>query len=102
VSQIFVLAEHRKGSLREITWEMLNKGAELASRSGAELVAVLLGHQPDAFSSELGRAADRVLVVEDAQLENLTAKPIKTYCLACLMSISRYLPLSGTLPLAWI
>jgi electron transfer flavoprotein alpha subunit len=74
VSQIFVLAEHRKGSLREITWEMLNKGAELASRSGAELVAVLLGHQPDAFSSELGRAADRVLVVEDAQLENFNSE----------------------------
>jgi electron transfer flavoprotein alpha subunit len=74
MSQIFVLAEHRKGSLREITWEMLNKGAEVASRSGSELVAVLLGHRADDFAGELAQGADRVLVVEDAQLENYNSE----------------------------
>ena len=54
MSKIFVLAEHRKGSLRDITWEMLNKGAELASDT--ELVAVLLGHQVGGFDAILVEA----------------------------------------------
>jgi electron transfer flavoprotein alpha subunit len=74
LSQIFVLAEHRKGGLREITWEMLNRGAELASHSGSELVAVLLGHRRDDFAGELAHRADRVLVVEDERLENYNSE----------------------------
>lgn len=74
MSQIFVIAEHRMGNLREVTWEMLNKGAELASRSGAELVAVLLGYRIEDFAGELARRADQVLVVEDERLENFNSE----------------------------
>jgi len=40
---IFVLAEHRQGQVRDITFEMLTKGRELAQKIGAELSAVIFG-----------------------------------------------------------
>lgn len=74
MAKIFVLAEHRKGSLRDITWEMLTKGRELASSSGAELIAVLLGHGVRDFAEELAQRAEQVLLVEDERLENFNGE----------------------------
>lgn len=71
---IFVLAEHRKGIIRDITWEMLSKGRELALKSGAELTTVILGHEVRSFAEELARRADRVLLVEDEGLENFNGE----------------------------
>lgn len=74
MSRIFVLAEHRKGSLRDITWEMLNKGRKLASSSGSELVTVLLGYGIRNLAEKLAQRADQVLLVEDERLENFNGE----------------------------
>jgi len=74
VEKIFVLAEHRKGSFRDITWEMLNKGRELATTSGAELVAVLLGYGVKDLAEQLAQRADQVLLVENEKLENFNSE----------------------------
>jgi electron transfer flavoprotein alpha subunit len=89
VTRIFVLAEHRKGSLRDITWEMLTKGHELASDSGAELVAVLLGYGVRGFAEELAQRAEQVLVVENERLANFNSG---TYQRALSRLISEYQP----------
>jgi len=70
MNKIFVLVEHRKGEIRDVTWEMLTKGRELAAQSGGKLTAVLLGHQVRNFSGELARRADEVMLVENEKLEN--------------------------------
>jgi len=70
MSKILVLVEHRKGEIRDITWEMLSKGRELATQCGGNLTAVLLGHQVENFAQELTRGADEVLVLEDEKLKN--------------------------------
>ncbi len=70
MSGIYVLAEHRKGEIRDITWEMLARGRELAAQSGDKLTAVLLGYQVSDFAADLARRADEVLVIEDETLEN--------------------------------
>ncbi len=62
------------GSLRDITWEMLTKGRELASGSGGELMAVLLGYGVSGFAEELAQRAEQVLVVEDETLENFSSE----------------------------
>ena len=49
MSDIFVLAEHRKGEMRDVTLEMLTLGRELAKKTGNTLTAVVLG--PDQGSS---------------------------------------------------
>ena len=74
MNEIFILAEHRKGMIRDITWEMLSKGRELASQLGAGVTAVLLGHKVRGFAEELAPMSSRVLVVEDERLENFNGE----------------------------
>ena len=74
MSRIFVLAEHRRGIIQDVTWEMLNKGRELASRWSAELVAVLLGYGARGLAEELAQRAEQVLLVEDELLENFNSE----------------------------
>ena len=70
MSKIFVLVEHRKGEIRDVTWEMLVKGRELAEQPNGKLTAVLLGHRVENFAGELARYADEVLVLDDEKLAN--------------------------------
>lgn len=86
---IFVLAEHRKGSFRDITWEMLNKARELASGSGSKLVAVLLGCGVKDLGQQLAQRADQVLLIEDEKLENFNSE---TYQKVLSQLISEYKP----------
>jgi electron transfer flavoprotein alpha subunit len=74
MGEIFVLAEHRRGELRDVTLEMLGKGQELAAATGQSLAAVLLGHNVDGFATELAKYANRVLVVEDERLEHFNSE----------------------------
>jgi len=74
MSKIFVLAEHRRGELREITFEMLTKGKELAEKAGAELAAVLLGNNVGEYAKTLTEYAEKVLLVQDAKLENFNSE----------------------------
>jgi electron transfer flavoprotein alpha subunit len=74
MGDVFVLAEHRRGELREVTLEMLGKGRELAEQLGGSLKAVLLGHGVDAFAAELANQAHEVLGVEDERLENFNSE----------------------------
>jgi len=73
MAEIFVLVEHRQGKIRDITFEMLEAGEKLASQQGASSTAVLLGHNVKSFAEELATRASKVLVVEDAQLENFNS-----------------------------
>jgi len=73
MGEIFVLAEHRRGELRDVTFEMLGKGQELGAALDAPLAAVLLGHNVDGFATELAKHANRVLIVEDERLEHFNS-----------------------------
>jgi len=73
MGEILVLAEHRRGELRDITFEMLGKGRELATAMDAPLTAVLLGHNVEGFATELTKHANQVLLVEDERLEHFNS-----------------------------
>jgi electron transfer flavoprotein alpha subunit len=68
---IWILAEHWRGQLSEITFEMLALGRELADGLSVPLEAVLLGHDAKGLAQELG-AADKVLYVDDPALADPT------------------------------
>ncbi|UCE96106.1 MAG: electron transfer flavoprotein subunit alpha/FixB family protein [Candidatus Bathyarchaeota archaeon] len=74
MKEIFVLTEHRQGEIRDITFEMLAKGRELAEAAKTELAAVLLGSNVKEYAKILSEYTKRVLVVEDAQLENFNSE----------------------------
>jgi electron transfer flavoprotein alpha subunit len=76
--EIFVLAEHRQGQFRDITFEMLAKGVELAEKTGTELTAVLLGKNMKDQAKALAEYAKHVIVVDDAKLENFNSEAYQT------------------------
>ncbi len=69
MGDIFVIAEHRNGELRDITFEMLKKADALAQAMSCNVTAVLLGGPSEAFADDLAKWADRVLVFEDERLK---------------------------------
>jgi electron transfer flavoprotein alpha subunit len=73
MGEVFVLVEHRQGKIRDITYEMLGVGENVASQQGASLTTILLGHNVKNFAEELALRASKVLVVEDEQLEHFNS-----------------------------
>jgi len=72
--EIFVLTEHRQGQIRDVTFEMLTKGRELAGKTNTELTAVLFGKDVKNHAKILSDYAKNVLLVEDAKLENFNSE----------------------------
>ena len=66
---ILVVAEHLKGELGEVTFELLGKARELASASGGAAHVVLLGSGMREAAASLGAAASVLLVDHDALAE---------------------------------
>ncbi|HLC29589.1 MAG TPA: electron transfer flavoprotein subunit alpha/FixB family protein [Dehalococcoidia bacterium] len=69
---IWVLADHWRGQLSEITYELLVLGRELAAEAGGSLQAILLGHNVKDLAAGLG-AADSVLYVDLPELAEPSA-----------------------------
>jgi electron transfer flavoprotein alpha subunit len=74
VQDIFVLVEHRRGEIRDITFEMLTKGKDLSEKSGKELVALLLGNNLGEMAGQLSNRANRVILAEDPKLKNFNSE----------------------------
>jgi len=74
MTEIFVLAEHRQGLMRDITYEMLTKAREIAEKTNAELTAVLLGKDVKEHAKTLAEYAKTVLLVQDPRLENFNSE----------------------------
>jgi electron transfer flavoprotein alpha subunit len=74
MNDIFVLVEHRQGEIRDITFEMLMKGKQLCEKAGNSLTAVLLGNGVGAMAEELKARANRIVLIEDPQLENFNSE----------------------------
>ena len=90
MGEVFVLAEHRQGKIRDITFEMLGVGEKLAMQQGAALTAILFGRGIKNFAEELATRASKVLVVEDENLEDFNSL---LYQKTLSFLISKYQPL---------
>ncbi|MEM4704561.1 MAG: electron transfer flavoprotein subunit alpha/FixB family protein [Candidatus Bathyarchaeia archaeon] len=77
MTRIFVLAEHRQGAVRDVTYEMLTKANELAQKSNAETTAVLLGKNIKELAQQLTDYAKTVITIEDPKLENFNSEAYK-------------------------
>ncbi|MBC8225182.1 electron transfer flavoprotein subunit alpha/FixB family protein [Candidatus Bathyarchaeota archaeon] len=74
MAEILVLAEHRRGALRDVTYELLAKGREITDSGGLELSTIVLGSGCSGFAGELSNHADRVLVVDHPDLAEFNAE----------------------------
>lgn len=70
---IFVIAEHRRGEIRDITFELLTKGYELSKDRG-RLHTVILGFQNEKMIDELKPFSDGILNIDDEKLKDFNAE----------------------------
>jgi len=69
-SEIYVLVEHLRGKVEEITYICAAAGKQIADMNGGEVVAVLLGHNAADLVKDL--AVSKVLYVDDPVLAEFT------------------------------
>ncbi len=74
MKNVFVLAEHRQGELRDITWELIAGGRDLASKTGGSLTVLLLGNEVDSMAQALSKGCERVVLVNDPKLEHFNSE----------------------------
>jgi len=70
-SDIFVVIEHLRDQVTEISFVMLAAARQLATGAGGKVVALLLGHKASGLASNL--AADLVLYAEHPALADFTS-----------------------------
>ncbi len=68
---IWILAEHKEGKFKKITYELLSLGNKLKSKSGEDVCALLLGSGIEKLTGQLGQyGADKVYYLEDEAYKN--------------------------------
>lgn len=74
---VWTLSEQKHGKVHAVSYELLNRGKDLAAKLGVPLSTVLLGHNlAESESQELiYRGADRVYVVKHPLLEHFLVEP---------------------------
>jgi len=55
MSDVLAVAEHRRGDLRDASYELLTAGAELAGETGGDLHVAIIGGNVDEFADDLDR-----------------------------------------------
>jgi electron transfer flavoprotein alpha subunit len=77
MTEIFVLAEHRQGAIRDITYEMLTKARELAEKTNKNLTAIILGNNTKEQAKALAEYAKTIILIQDPKLENFNSETYK-------------------------
>ena len=68
---IWAFAEQNGGQLAKVSFEVVSAARKVADELGEEVVAVICGGSVEGLAGELAKyGADKVVVVEDAKLEN--------------------------------
>ena len=65
---VLVIAEHRRGDLRDVSYEAITAGRELADERGSDLHVAVIGGDVDAFAEELNcEGVDAIHAVDDGE-----------------------------------
>ena len=88
---VWILAEQSGGRVLRISHELLTRGRDLADKRGADLTAVVFGHQINSSDLQelIDRGADRVVAMEAARLEHFETEP---YAACMLKLMEQYKP----------
>ncbi len=74
MGNVLVLAEHRQGALRDVSFEMLAVAPKLAEGMGGEAVVLLFGSGMDDLAKKIVNYGVKVMVVDDPVFENFNAE----------------------------
>ena len=93
-NEVLVLIEQFEGKISEVSFELLGKGKELASKLGGQLTAALLGSNVQSLYRELG-IADVVVVAESSTFAHYTPDAFKRRLVALVRARAPRLVLIG-------
>jgi electron transfer flavoprotein alpha subunit len=65
--RILVLAEHRSGKLKSISWEAVGFGQKLAEQLGKEISVVLIGAEVQPLADEISRKCGQTVLMVSSQ-----------------------------------
>lgn len=74
MGNVLVLAEHRQGALRDVSFEMLAVAPSVAKAMGGEVVVLLLGSNLDDMAKKMTEYGHKVMVVDDPAFENFNGE----------------------------
>ncbi len=74
MGNVLVLAEHRQGELRDVSFEMLAVAPAIAKDMGGEAVVLLVGSGMDDLAKKMAGYGLKVMVVDDPNFENFNAE----------------------------
>jgi electron transfer flavoprotein alpha subunit len=98
MAEIFVVVEHRKGEVREITYQMLWKAHDLCQKLSHRLTAVLIGGKDEPFLNSIAERADRVVAVEGEEAKNFNGDLYKEVLFRLIQEERPLLTLVGQTP----
>lgn len=75
MDEILVLVEHRKGEIRDITFELLTLANRLAAENQMTTTCLLLGHQVAEMTEHLNRFCDELVVLDSPELASYDPEP---------------------------
>jgi len=75
MNDIYVLIEHLRGQVADISYLLLAAGMDLAEKTGGSVTAILLGRQAQDLALDL--AAHRVMVMDDPALADFVPEAYK-------------------------
>ncbi|TKR24389.1 electron transfer flavoprotein subunit alpha/FixB family protein [Natronomonas salsuginis] len=65
---VLAVAEHRRGELRDVSFELVTAGRELADEHGTDLAVAIIGGDVDGFAEELDReGVDAIYTVAEGE-----------------------------------
>ncbi|WP_410513286.1 electron transfer flavoprotein subunit alpha/FixB family protein [Paenibacillus sp. BR2-3] len=79
---ILVVVEHRGGTAKKVSWQLLGQGRRMADKLGAPLMALVIGHQVKHLAQEaVVFGADHVYICDNESLNDYRTKPYSRVCL---------------------
>ncbi len=95
MAKAFIIVEHRRGAIRDATFECVTFARELAARLGIEPAAVVLGSGARGFAETLSRYLPETILVEHPSLADFRYEP---YAAVLRDLVSRETPLVVAAP----
>lgn len=70
MGNVLVFAEHQEGKVKKSAFELVSKGAEMASKMGGQVEVVFVGNVPDSVGQEVAQyGARKVYILENTSFE---------------------------------
>jgi electron transfer flavoprotein alpha subunit len=98
MGEIFVVIEHRRGEIRDITFEMLSEAQKLCTSLSYTLTAVLIGEGNGIGAQDFTAKADRVIVVDDERVKTFDADLSKEILSQLMEEYHPFITLCGHTP----